>query len=367
MQIEAVVVPEVGTVGVETVQLEPPGPCEVLVQNHAAGVCHSDLHTMRGELRTAPPLVLGHEGAGVVQEVGAEVTRVKAGDHVVYNWLPSCNHCEPCLSGRANLCQRFPATMLKGLLPNGKARLRSQSGALYKHYLGVATMSDYMVTHEACLIPCSPDIPKPVAAIVGCAVITGAGAVWNTAQAQPGQALAVIGCGGIGLCAVVGALAAGCSPIIGVDLDPKKLVMAQALGADLTLNTSEHDLVEGLQEMTGGGPEYIIDSVGSGSTIGAALAAVRPGGKAVIVGMHSLLTEVNILPVQLVAQNKQLLGSYVGSSRTYVDIPRVLRAYQRGRLNLDGLITKTYPLREIDMAFADMEAGNVARGVLTMA
>ena len=367
MQTEAVVVPEVGKVVVETVQLEPPGPFEVLVQNHAAGVCHSDLHTMRGELRTAPPLVLGHEGAGVVQEVGAEVTRVKAGDHVVYNWLASCNHCEPCLTGRANLCQRFPETMLKGLLPNGKARLRSQSGVMYKHYLGAATMSDYMVTHESCLIPCSPDIPKPVAAIVGCAVITGAGAVWNTAQAQPGQALAVIGCGGIGLCAVVGALAAGCSPIIGVDLDPKKLVMAQKLGADLTLNTSEHDLVEGLQEMTGGGPEYVIDSVGSGFTIGAALAAVRPGGKAVIVGMHSLLTEVNILPMQLVAQNKQLLGSFAGSSRAYVDIPRVLRAYQRGRLNLDGLITKTYPLREIDMAFADMEAGNVARGVLTMA
>ncbi len=366
MQIEAVVVPEVGQVVVETVELAPPGPFEVLIQNHAAGVCHSDLHTMRGELRTLPPLVLGHEGAGVVLEAGAEVTRVKAGDHVVYNWLPSCNQCATCLDGKANLCQRFPETMLKGLLPNGESRLRSQFGTRYKHYLGVATMSDHMVTHEKCVIPCNPEIPKPVAAIVGCAVITGAGAVWNTAQAQPGQALAVIGCGGIGLCAVIGAVAAGCSPVIGVDRDPKKLVMAQALGADLTLDTSEHDLITGLQEMTGGGPAYIIDSVGSGATIGAALAAVRPGGTAVIVGMHSLLVDVGISPVQLVAQEKRLLGSYVGSSRTYVDIPRVLDAYQRGRLNLEGLITKTYPLRDIDTAFADMEAGNVARGVLTM-
>jgi len=366
MQIEAVVVPEVGKLVVETVHLEPPGPFEVLVRNHAAGVCHSDLHTLRGELRTPPPLVLGHEGAGVVLETGSEVTRVKPGDHVVYNWLPSCNHCETCLAGRPNLCQRFPETMLKGLLPNGQSRLRAQSGTRYKHYLGVATMSDYMVTHEDCMIPCSPDIPKPVAAVVGCAVITGAGAVWNTAQARPGQALAVIGCGGVGLCAVIGALAAGCSPVVGVDLDPKKLVMARTLGADLTLNTKDHDLVEGLREMTGGGPAYIIDSVGSRATIGAALTAVRPGGTAVVVGMHSLLAEVGISPAQLVAQEKRLLGSYVGSSRTYVDIPRILQAYQQGRLNLDGLITKTYPLREIDTAFADMEAGNVARGVLTM-
>ncbi len=366
MQIEAVTVPEVGHVVVETMQLEPPGPFEVLVQNHAAGVCHSDLHTMRGELRTRPPMVLGHEGAGVVLEVGAEVTRINVGDHVVYNWLPSCNHCEACLTGRANLCQRFPATMLQGLLPNGQSRLQSLSGTRYKHCLGVATMSDYMVAHEECVIPCSPAIPKPVAAIVGCAVITGAGAVWNTAQAQPGQALAVIGCGGIGLCAVVGALAAGCSPIIGVDLDSKKLIMAQSLGADLTLNVSEHDLVEGLREMTRGGPAYVIDSVGSDTTIGAALAAVRPGGTAVIAGMHSLLAEVSISPAQLVAQGKRLLGSFVGSSRTSLDIPRILAAYQRGRLNLDSLITKTYPLREIDTAFADMEAGHVARGVLAM-
>ncbi len=366
MQTEAVVVPEVGKLVVESVHLEPPGRFEVLVQNHAAGVCHSDLHTLRGELRTTPPLVLGHEGAGVVTEVGADVTRVKVGDHVVYNWLPACNHCESCLAGRANLCERFPETMLQGLLPNKKSRIRSLNGTVYKHYLGVATMSKYMVAHERCLIPCAPEIPKTVAAIVGCAVITGAGAVWNTAKAQPGRALAVIGCGGIGLCAVVGAMAAGCSPIIGVDLDAKKLDMARALGADLTLDTSEHDMIEGLQEMTGGGPEYIIDSVGSSYTIGAALTAVRPGGKAVIVGMHSLLSKVEILPVQLVAQNKQLLGSYVGSSQTYVDIPRVLKAYQLGRLNLDGLISKTYPLQEIHTAFADMEAGNVARGVLTM-
>ena len=366
MQFKAVVVPEIGKVVLETVNLEPPGPYEILIENHAAGVCHSDLHTMRGELRTEPTLILGHEGAGVVVEAGSEVTRVKVGDHVVYNWLPSCNHCEYCLSDKANLCQQFPGTIPQGLLPNRKSRIHSLVGIEYKHYLGTATMSDFMVTHESCVIPCSSNIPKPVAAIVGCAVVTGAGAVWNTAQAQPGRALAVIGCGGVGLCAIVGAVTAGCSPIIGVDLESNKLAMAKGLGADSTLNTSENDLVEGLRELTEGGPEYIIDSVGSNSTLGAALAAVRPGGTAVVVGMHSLKAEVRISPAHLVAQNKKLLGSIVGSSRTYVDVPRILKAYQRGRLNLDDLISKTYSMLDIGIAFADMEAGNIARGVLTL-
>lgn len=366
MQTEAVVVPEIGKLVIETVNLDPPGPVEILIQNHAAGVCHADLHTMRGELRATPPLVLGHEGAGVVVEVGPDVTKVEVGDNVVYNWMPSCNQCEFCLSGRGNLCLQFPQTMLQGLLPNGKSRIHSLEDAEYEHYLGVATMSEYMVTHEKSVIPCSSEIPKPVAAIAGCAVVTGVGAVWNTARARPGKALAVIGCGGVGLCAILGAVAAGCSPIIGVDLEAKKLAMAQDLGADLTLNTSKSDLVEGLKEMTKGGPEYIIDSVGSNSTLGPALEAIKPGGTAVVLGMHSLQKEVRISPLHLVAQNKKLFGSLVGSSRTHVDVPLVLKAYQRGRLNLDGLISKTYSMHDVGTAFADMEVGNVARGVLTV-
>ena len=159
MQVEAVVVPEVNTLTVERIELDPPGPREILVQNWAAGVCHSDLHTLRGELRVRPPLVLGHEGAGIVAETGADVTRVKAGDHVVYNWLPACNRCPACLAGRANLCATFPDTILQGCLPGGVSRIKSQSGRTYKHYLGAATMAEYMVTHENNVIVCPSAIP----------------------------------------------------------------------------------------------------------------------------------------------------------------------------------------------------------------
>lgn len=366
MQVEAVVVPEVNTLSVERIELAPPGPREILVQNWAAGVCHSDLHTLRGELRVRPPLVLGHEGAGIVAETGADVTRVKAGDHVVYNWLPACNLCPACLAGRANLCATFPDTILQGCLPGGVSRIKSQSGRVYKHYLGAATMAEYMVTHENNVIVCPAAIPKPIAALTGCAVVTGAGAVWNTAAAQAGEALAVIGCGGIGLCALLGAKAAGCAPVIGVDVEAGKLEMARQLGADFTVNAAEDDLCASLQDLTAGGPEYVIDTVGGPRTVGVALQAVRPGGAAVVVGMHGFKGNVDISPAHLVAMNKRLLGSFVGSSCTYVDIPKIFDAYMQGRLDLDRLVTKTYALSGIRQAFDDMEQGRVARGVLTM-
>lgn len=364
MKVKAVVVPKVNTLAVEQIQLAPPGPREILVRNHAAGVCHSDFHTLKGELRVQPPLVLGHEGAGIVLETGSDVSRVQPGDHVVYNWLPSCSRCPACLSGRANLCETFPATVLQGCLPGGVSRITSREGRAYKHHLGVATMAEYMVTHENNVIICPEAIPKPVAALMGCAVVTGAGAVWNTAAAVPGMALAVIGCGGVGLCSILGARAAGCAPVIGIDLDDSKLRWAEELGADLTLNSAREDMVEGLRELTAGGPEYIIDTVG-GDTMDAALQAVRPGGTVVVVGMHAFREKIGISPAHLVAMNKRLLGSFVGSSCTYVDIPRIFDMYLQGRLDLDRLVSRTYALHEIQEAFDDMMAGRVARGVLT--
>lgn len=361
----AVVVPDVDELVVEEIQLQPPSEGEVLVQNHAAGVCHSDLHTLKGQLRVQPPLVLGHEGAGRVVETGPNVSGVKAGDQVVYNWLPSCNACDTCLTGRPNLCETFPTTILQGVLPHGHSRIASQTGSRLRHHLGVATMSEYMVTHERNLIPCPASIPMHTGAIVGCAVVTGMGAVWNTAQAQPGQALAVIGCGGVGLSAIMGAKAAGCAPVIGVDLDPAKLRLAQTMGADLVLDTSQTSLVEGLMELTAGGPEYIIDTVGA-DTIGAALQAARPGGTVAVVGMHAFKEEISIAPAHLVAMNKKLLGSFVGSCHPYFDLPRILAMYERGILNLDTLVTKTYPMDDIGEAFADMVNGRVARGVLSI-
>ncbi len=366
MQVKAVVVPQVDSLHIETITLAPPGPDEVLVQNHAAGVCHSDLHTLKGHLRVRPPLVLGHEGSGIIAEVGAGVSHVKPGDHVVYNWLPSCNGCPTCLEGRPNLCETFPATILQGLLPHRESRIQTQDGSPLKHHLGVATMSEYMVTHAKNVIPCPEAVPMPTSAIVGCAVITGMGAVWNTAQAQPGRPLAVIGCGGVGLSAIMGAKVAGCSPVIGVDVQASKLEFARDLGADLTLNAAETDVVEGLKDLTRGGPEYVIDTVGA-ATMNTALQAARPGGTVVVVGMHAFQEEIAISPAQLVAMNRRLLGSFVGSSAPYRDIPRILQMQEAGLLHLDRLVSKTYPFQQVQTAFDDMVAGEVARGVLTFA
>ena len=363
MQVKAVVVPEVDRLEVQTIALAPPGQSEVLIENHAAGVCHSDLHTLKGELRVRPPLVLGHEGSGVVVETGKAVTTVQAGDKVIYNWLPACNSCGTCLSGMPNLCEEFPATILQGLLPNKVSRILDQDGEPLKHHLGVATMAEYMVTHERNVIPYEIDIPMATSAIVGCAVVTGMGAVWNTAQARPGQGLAVVGCGGVGLSALMGAKAAGCSPVIGVDRDQAKLRFAEVLGADLTLDVSETDFADGLKELYPAGVDCIVDTVGAG-TMADSLEAVKPGGKVVVVGMHAFKDTVPISPAQLVAMNRQLLGSFVGTAKPHFDIPRILHMYSQGTLDLDALITKTYGIDEVQSAFDDMVDGRVVRGVL---
>lgn len=363
MEVRAVVVPEVDQLEVQTIALAPPGESEVLVENHAAGVCHSDLHTLKGELRVRPPLVLGHEGSGVVVETGKAVTSVKPGDKVIYNWLPACNGCDTCLSGMPNLCEEFPSTILQGLLPNKVSRILDRDGEPLKHHLGVATMAEYMVTHERNVIPYEIDIPMATSAIVGCAVVTGVGAVWNTAQAQPGQGLAIVGCGGVGLSALMGAKAAGCSPIIGVDRDQAKLRFAETLGADLTLDVSEVDLADGLAELYPVGVDCIVDTVGAG-TMADSLGAVNPGGRVVVVGMHAFKDTVPISPAQLVAMNRQLLGSFVGTSKPHFDIPRILHMYSQGILDLDALVTKTYGIDEVRTAFDDMVGGRVVRGVL---
>ena len=363
MQVRAVVVPEVDRLEVQTIGLASPGELEVLIENHAAGVCHSDLHTLEGELRVQPPLVLGHEGSGVVVETGKAVTSVKPGDKVIYNWLPACNCCNTCLSGMPNLCEEFPSTILQGLLPNKVSRITDRDGEPLKHHLGVATMAEYMVTHERNVIPYAIDIPMTTSAIVGCAVVTGMGAVWNTARAQPGQALAVLGCGGVGLSALMGARAAGCSPVIGADRDRAKLEFASDLGADLTLDVSETGLADGLRDLYPSGVDCIVNTVG-GETMTESLDAVKPGGKVVVVGMHGFRDMVPISPAQLVAANRQLLGSFVGTAKPHFDIPRILQMYSQGKLDLDALVTRTYGIDEVQTAFDDMVGGRVVRGVL---
>ncbi len=364
MQTRAAVVRETNHLTVETVELDAPKANEVLVRVRAAGVCHSDLHNMRGELRLTPPFVMGHEGAGVVEQVGANVTHVKPGDRVLVNWLPADGTCPTCLRGHPNLCERFAKTTFQGWLPDGTSRLKTLDGVTLKHLLSAATMSEYSVIDQASAIPFPADVPFEVAAIIGCAVVTGVGAVINTARVQAGSSAAVIGCGGVGLSAILGCQLAGCHPIIAVDVLDSKLGFARRMGATETVNAKQVDAVKQLRALTRVGPDYAFDAVGSAATISLALQAVGPAGTVVVAGLHAAKLDVPIPVGALIFQDKRLLGSFAGSMRPQIDLPRLVELYRGGRLPLDALISKRYTLAEVAQAFADMEAGAVARGVL---
>lgn len=364
MKTKAAVVRELNQLTIEEVNLDPPKPYEVLVRMQAAGICHSDLHTYRGELRAMPPLVLGHEGAGIVEAVGADVTKVKPGDRILVNWLPSCNQCPACLRGQNNLCERLPGTTLQALLPDGTTRLSTTDGVKLKHYLSASTMSEYAVVDQASAILLPDDVPFEVASIIGCAVLTGTGAVLNTAQVPAGSSAAVIGCGGVGLSAIMGCKLAGCYPIIAVDVMESKFAFARDLGATHTINSREVDAVQALREITRLGPDYAFDSVGAVATVTQALMGVRPGGTAVVMGMHALKEDIPIPAAQLIAQNRSLLGCFAGSSKPLVDLPKLIELYRGGKLPVDKLISHRYPLDQIGQAFDELMAGQVARGVL---
>ena len=364
MRIQAAVVRETNQLTIETIHLDAPAAHEALIRIQAAGVCHSDLHTYRGELRSVPPIVLGHEGAGIVETIGPGVTSVKVGDRVLINWLPACNHCYSCLEGRPNLCTRFPATTFQSLMPDGTTRHRTEDGLALKPYLSSATMADYAVIHEDGLILLPDDVPFDVAAITGCAVMTGVGAVLNTADVAPGSSAAVIGCGGVGLSALLGCVLAGCDPIVAVDVVDSKLEFARTLGATHTVNAAAVDALKQLRALTQNGPDYAFDSVGSAATINQALQAVRPGGTAVIMGLHGTQQDVSISAAVLILANKRLLGSFAGSARPKVDLPKLLSLYQAGKLDLDALISRRYRLPDLQQAFTDMENGEIARGVI---
>jgi S-(hydroxymethyl)glutathione dehydrogenase/alcohol dehydrogenase len=366
MRIKAAVVREINKLAIEEVELDPPKAGEVLVRMRVAGVCHSDLHTYRGELRATPPLVLRHEGAGVVEEVGGDVTSVKPGARVLVNWLPACESCPACLNGSFTLCERFPRTTLRGMMPDGTSRLRTLDGLQLKHYLGAATMAEYAVVSEAGAIPIPEDVPFEVAAIIGCAVATGVGAVINTARVSAGSSAAVIGCGGVGLSMIQGCQLAGCHPIIAVDVMESKLAFARQMGATETINARQVEVIPALHGLTPGGPDYVFDSVGSATTIPQALGGVRPGGTAVVAGLHAAKIEVPISPARLILQNKRLLGSFAGSICPRTDLPKLVELYRAGRLQLYALITKRYALEELPQAFADMEGGTNARGVIVL-
>ena len=345
------------------VELDPPGPGEALVKMAAAGVCHSDWHVVDGTLTKELPMILGHEGSGEILEVGEGVTMIAPGDHVILSWVPDCGLCPFCMNGQANLCDgRQPYS--DGTLGNDIIRFHS-NGQRIRHFNGVSSFAAYSVVPERGAIKIPREMPLDKAALIGCATSTGVGAVIFTAKVPSGATMAVFGCGGVGLNAIQGGTIANASQIIAVDIEPRKLQMAKDLGATDTVNATEGDPVEQIMDLTGGkGVEYSFEAIGRGKTMGQAFACLAKAGTACCIGIARADDSIEIHPRDLVYAERRLIGSFYGSTRPRVDFARFVEMYLRGILKLDELVTRTYPLAEINEAYAAMNAGEVARSLL---
>jgi S-(hydroxymethyl)glutathione dehydrogenase / alcohol dehydrogenase len=365
MKINAAILWEQGApLLVEEAELEAPRAGEVLVELKAAGVCHSDLHAACGDWPARTPLVLGHEGAGVVREVGEGVTRVRPGDHIVFCWAPSCGTCAPCLEDRPVLCDRLERTTYRNRLPAGGSRLRAR-GQDVAHFNGTACFADFAVVAEEGAIPVDADVPFEVLATLGCAVVTGIGAVTSAARVERGARVAVIGAGGVGLNVVQGAVLAGCEKIIAVDTRLRPLNLARDFGATHTIAAGTGNVAKEVRALTGGrGADYVFDTVGTPATISQALESARKGGAVVLTGLSRTDALASIPAFPFVMQEKRLIGSLYGSGRPLMDIPRLVTLYQAGELKLRELVTRTYHLNGVNDALAALAAGEGARGII---
>jgi S-(hydroxymethyl)glutathione dehydrogenase/alcohol dehydrogenase len=350
---------------VEEIQVESPRRGEVMVQIKACGVCHSDLSGTNGTIPLPPPTVLGHEAAGVIAEVGEGVTDIAVGDTVVVSWIPICGKCPYCVQGRPALCDVSARATLT--LPDGTSRYKDAKGTTLNHFAGTGVMTEYATLHRDNVVKIDGDVPLDKAALVGCAVMTGVGAAFNTAKVRPGSSVAVFGAGGIGLNVIQGAALAGAEKIIAVDLEDKKLEFAAVFGATHTINpTTQGDAVPAIIGLTGGGAEYTFECVGVPKLIEQAFTATRKGGTCVVVGVAKATDQVTLGAFLLPFQEKVLTGSMYGSARPSVDFPRLLSLYKSHRLKLDELVTATYKIEEINRAFDDMQKGVNARGVILL-
>ncbi|MEB3291523.1 MAG: S-(hydroxymethyl)glutathione dehydrogenase/class III alcohol dehydrogenase [Synechococcales bacterium] len=351
----------------ETVQLEGPQAGEVLVEIKATGVCHTDAYTLSG---TDPeglfPAILGHEGAGVVVEVGAGVTSLKPGDHVIPLYIPECRQCEYCLNPKTNLCQSIRITQGQGLMPNGSSRF-SIAGERIHHYMGTSTFANYTVVPEIALAKIRPDAPFDKVCYIGCGVTTGIGAVINTAKVEPGSNVVVFGLGGIGLNVIQGAKMVGANQIIGVDTNPKKKAMAEKLGMTHFVNPNELDreLVAYLVELTHGGADYSFECIGNVNVMRQALECCHKGwGVSVIIGVAGAGEEISTRPFQLVT-GRVWKGTAFGGAKSRRDVPKIVDWYMEGKINIDDLITEVLPIDRINDAFDLMHRGEGIRTVVT--
>jgi Zn-dependent alcohol dehydrogenase len=344
---------------IEELELDPPNDGEVLVRMAASGVCHSDLHVVQGVHPTELPVVLGHEGAGVVEQVGPGVVGLEAGDHVLLTWLPYCGHCRQCARGWSNRCENtawYDATLEDGTC-------RFHSGGRSVHHNNTSSLAERSVVPARTAIRVDPSLPLTELALMGCAVMTGVGAALNTARVRPGDTVAVIGCGGVGLNVIQGARIAGASTIVAVDVVDAKLDLAREMGATEVVNSGEVDPVDAVHEVVPGGVDHAFEALGRPQTIELALALTGRGGQAVLIGMAAPDARVGFDALTMTFEERCVRGSWYGSCVPLRDIPMLIELYRSGRLRLEPLITEC-GLDDVNDAFARMEAGETARSVI---
>ena len=352
---------------IETVQLEAPQSGEVLIEIKATGVCHTDAYTLSGaDPEGLFPTVLGHEGAGIVAEVGAGVTSLKPGDKVIPLYTPECRQCAYCLSQKTNLCQAIRSTQGKGVMPNGTSRFSLNGEKLY-HYMGTSTFANYTVLPEIAVAKIRDDAPLDKVCLIGCGVTTGLGAVINTAKVEPGSNVVVFGLGGIGLNVIQGAKMVGASKIVGVDINPDKEAMARDYGMTDFVNPKDidGDIVEYLVELTGGGADYSFECIGNVEVMRQALECCHKGwGVSTVIGVAGAGQEISTRPFQLVT-GRVWQGSAFGGARGRTDVPKIVDWYMEGKIDIDSLVTHTMPIEQINEAFDLMHKGESIRSVVT--
>ncbi len=368
MDVRAAVAFEAGKpLSIETVQLEGPKAGEVMVEIHATGICHTDEFTLSGaDPEGLFPAILGHEGAGVVVEVGPEVQSVKPGDHVIPLYTPECRQCEYCLSGKTNLCQAIRVTQGQGVMPDGSSRF-SLGGEKLFHYMGTSTFSNYTVLPEIAVAKIREDAPFDKVCYIGCGVTTGLGAVMNTAKVEAGASVVIFGLGGIGLNVIQGCRIVGCDIIVGVDTNPDKQALAEKFGMTHFVNPNqvEGDLVAYLVDLTKGGADYSFECIGNVDVMRQALECCHKGwGESIIIGVAGAGREIATRPFQLVT-GRVWRGTAFGGAKGRTDVPRIVDWYMEGKINIDDLITHTMPLDNINKGFDLMHAGESIRSVVT--
>ncbi len=370
MRIRAVVLETIGSAGpyaetrplrVEELELDPPGTGELLVRIVAAGICHSDLSVVDGSRPRPVPLALGHEAAGVVEAVGGAVHDVAPGDHVVLTFVPSCGACRECSSGRPALCAAAALANGEGRLLAGGRRLHADGREIH-HHLGVSAFAEYAVVSRRSAVVVPADVPLEVAALFGCAVLTGVGAVVETARVRAGESVAVFGLGGVGLTAIMGAVVAGAHPVIGVDPVGERRELALELGADAAYAPGEAE--EGIRELTRGGAQYTFETAGRTAAFEGAYRSTARGGTTVAVGLPDPGATVSLATASLVGDGRTIVGSYMGSTAPQRDVPRLLGLWQAGRLPVERLLSGTLGLDDVNAALDALASGRAVRQIV---